>query len=156
MRGRRHRHVGRRTTATGLVLGAAVLAGCGSSVEVTPPARADSPACERVAKRWPAQVSHQESVSTSSDSPAVHAWGDPAVIARCGVTSPGPTTEQCLDVSGVDWVAIPLSDGYKFVTFGRAPAIEVLVPSDYAPEPLVLGAFAKAAKAIPPGPHHCS
>ena len=155
MPGAHPRPVPRLVAATTL-LAATVLSGCGSSVEVNPPPRGDSPACERVAKRWPTEVSNQQSVTTSPQAPAVHAWGDPAVIARCGVTSPGPTTEQCFDVSGVDWVATKLSDGYKFVTFGREPAIEVLVPSDYSPEPLVLGAFAKAAKAIPQGPRHCT
>jgi hypothetical protein len=133
----------------------ALLGACGSAVEVTPPGQAGSPLCHKVGARWPDTVAGEEPVQTSSDSPAVHAWGDPAIIARCGVTSPGPTTEQCFTVSGVDWVGQELSDGYKFVTYGRAPAVEVLVPRDYAPEPLVLGAFTRAAKAIPQGPHHC-
>ena len=37
---------------------------------------------------------------------AVHAWGDPAVIARCGLPALGPTTEQCISVDGVDWVRV--------------------------------------------------
>ncbi|BDZ58711.1 hypothetical protein [Barrientosiimonas endolithica] len=43
-----------------------------------------------------------------------------------------------------------------FTTYGREPAIEVLVPKDYAPEPLVLGAFTEAAQQIPQGPRRCS
>jgi hypothetical protein len=101
-------------------------------------------------------VGDLERTRTTSESPSVAAWGDPAVIARCGVRSPGPTTDTCISASGVDWVAHRLSDGYRFITFGRSPAIEVLVPHDYAPEPLLLGAFDTAAKQVPAGPHHCS
>ncbi len=98
---------------------------------------------------WPDRVHNEPSVDTSPASPAVHAWGDPAIIARCGVAALGPTTEQCIEVDGVDWVARRLSDGVAFTTFGRDPAIEVLVPHAYAPEPLVLPAFGPAAEALP-------
>ena len=101
-------------------------------------------------------VGGHRAVDTDPTDPAVRAWGDPAVIARCGLPEPGPTTDECLGVSGVDWVAHRLSDGVRFTTFGRSPAIEVLVPSAYAPEPLLLPAFAKAAAAIPQGSRHCS
>jgi len=71
------------------------------------------------------------------------------------VAPPGPTTDQCLEVSGIDWVAHRLTDGVRFTTYGRKPAIEVLVPSAYQPEPLLLPAFGKAASAVPQGAHHC-
>ena len=77
------------------------------------------------------------------------------MIARCGLTPTGPTTDQCLDVSGVDWVAHQLTDGVRFTTYGRSPAIEVLVPSAYKPEPLLLPAFAAAASVIPQGERRC-
>ena len=132
------------------------LVGCGSSVDVTVADNASNPLCANASGAWPAVVSGEERRDTSVDSPTVGAWGDPAIIARCGVTSPGPTSNQCFGVSGVDWVGTRLSDGMSFVTYGRTPAIEVLVPKDYSPEPLVLGAFTQAAKAIPQGPHRCS
>ena len=50
----------------------------------------------------------------------------------------------------------PLSDGTKFTTFGTDPAIEVLVPKAYAPEPLLLPAFVPAAKALPTNGRHCT
>lgn len=133
----------------------ALLASCSSAVQVTPAPRADSAACRKVSRHWPRTVGNMARTGTTSDSPTVAAWGDPAVIARCGVTSPGPTTDQCITVSGVDWVQHRLSDGARFVTFGRDPAVEVLVPHDYAPEPLLLPAFAAAAKQVPQGKHHC-
>lgn len=85
----------------------------------------------------------------------MHAWGDPAIIARCGVESPGPTASGCLSVDGIDWVGSELSDGGRYVTYGRSPAIEVLVPTKYNSLP-PLGAFTKAVQQIPQGTHHCS
>ena len=82
--------------------------------------------------------------------------GRPAGDRPLRLPEPGPTTDQCLGVSGVDWVAHRLSDGVRFTTYGRSPAIEVLVPSDYSPEPLLLGAFTRAAQAVPQGERRCS
>jgi hypothetical protein len=139
----------------GAVLLIGGLAGCSASIEVTDPAEAGSAACRSAAAHWPDTVGGQSLRPTSSSSDAVRAWGDPAIIARCGLTPIGPTTDQCLDVSGVDWVAHQLTDGVRFTTYGRSPAIEVLVPSAYQPEPLLLPAFGAAASAIPQGERRC-
>jgi hypothetical protein len=138
--------------AVALLVGA--VSGC-SSTKVTDPAQAGSAACRSVAAKWPKTVGGQTRQPTSSSSPAVRAWGDPAIIARCGLPPLGPTTDQCLQVSGVDWVAHRLADGVRFTTYGRSPAIEVLIPSSYQPEPLLLPAFGKAVSAIPQGDRHC-
>ena len=152
--------VATRHTATGLVLigiAGGVLTGCGRSVEVTPPPHAQG--CEAATSRWPDQVSHQEPRSVTvrgGNGDDARAWGDPAIIATCGWPALGPTQDQCLEVTGVDWVVSPLSDGTKFTTFGTDPAIEVLVPRAYAPEPLVLPAFGPAATALPTNGRHCT
>jgi Protein of unknown function (DUF3515) len=130
------------------------LLGC-SSIDVTDPGQAGSAACRSASAHWPQKVAGQSARTTSSSSAAVRAWGDPAVIARCGLPPIGPTTDQCLDVSGIDWVAHQLTDGVRFTTYGRSPAIEILVPSAYKPEPLLLPAFGQAAAAIPQGQRHC-
>ena len=148
-------HRGARLCASlGAVLLLVGLSGC-SSLDVAVPAEAGSAGCRSVAASWPKTVGGQSLRSTSSSSAAVRAWGDPAIIARCGVAPPGPTANQCLDVSGIDWVAERLTDGVLFTTYGRAPAIEILVPHAYQPEPLLLPAFGKAASAIPQGEHRC-
>ncbi|KQX69575.1 DUF3515 domain-containing protein [Angustibacter sp. Root456] len=124
-------------------------------LEVTAPVGAADPACAELAAKLPASVQGQPRVATSSDSPAVAAWGDPAVIWRCGVRPPGPTTDECIEVNGVDWVRHPLKDGQSFTTFGRDPAVQVLVPNAYAPEPLVLPPFSDVVAAIAQGEHRC-
>ena len=142
-----------RVGAVLLILGG--LTACSSSIDVATPADAGSAACRSAADHWPKTVGGQLLRTTSSSSDAVRAWGDPAIIARCGVAPLGPTTDQCLSVSGVDWVAHQLTDGVRFTTYGRSPAIEVLVPSAYKPEPLLLTAFGAAATVIPQGEHRC-
>lgn len=86
---------------------------------------------------------------------ATAAWGDPAVIARCGMPPLAPTEVECVEVDGVGWIPQALSDGTRFTSFGTDPALEVLVPSRYAPEPLLLPAFSKAAKALPTNGLQC-
>ena len=131
------------------------MSGCSGAVDVAPPAHADSAACAAAAKAWPQTVSGLARRDTTSDSPAVAAWGDPAVIARCGLAALAPTTDPCLEVNGVGWVQTTLSDGKRFTTFGTDPAIEVLVPATYAPEGLLLPVFTDAAKALPTTGHAC-
>jgi hypothetical protein len=126
-----------------------VLSACTSAVEVTVPGAGSGPQCAAAAALWPAEVSGMPRRDTDPDSPAVGAWGDPAVVARCGVAAPGPTDTECLEVDGAWWIPQRLSDGTRFTSFGTQPAIEVLVPENYAPEGLLLPAFAAAAKALP-------
>lgn len=104
---------------------------------------------------WPAEVSGQAMVETSPRSPRAAAWGDPAVIATCGWPALGPTDRECLDVDGLYWVVEKLSDGARFTTYGRDPAIEVLVPDSYAPEPLLLPAFGPTASSLPTNGRQC-
>nr|WP_179423396.1 hypothetical protein [Pedococcus badiiscoriae] len=121
-------------------------------VEVAVPSVAGN-GCATV--RWPTSVAGRALTATSPLSPRAAAWGDPAVIATCGWPALGPTDKECLDVDGVFWVVQPLSDGVKFTTFGRDPAIEVLVPDAYKPEPLLLPAFGPAARALPTNGRSC-
>ncbi len=145
------------TRAVALLLGATLLvSGCSRAVAISVPARAADPACTTAAAAWPADVSGRTPVTTDPTSPAVRAYGDPSIIARCGVAPPGPTTDDCLTVNEVDWVATPLNDGTKFVTYGRDPAIEVLVPTGPVPEGSLLPAFTAAARALPPTGRRCS
>ncbi|CAN5611774.1 hypothetical protein BH23ACT6_BH23ACT6_15340 [soil metagenome] len=142
---------------TSAVLVSVAAAGCSSAVRVAPFDGADDiPACGQVAEMWPTTVGGQNSRVTAADSDTVAAWGDPAIIARCGATVPEPTTSQCLDIADVDWVAQQLDDGVSFTTYGRDPAIQVLVPEAYATEALVMPAFAATATVIPQTLGRCS
>jgi hypothetical protein len=135
---------------------AVLLGGCSTAVEVGLADQSGDPACSAAGQHWPADVSSLRPVATSPQSPSVHAWGDPAVIARCGVATPGPSTDGCLTVNGIDWLATPLNDGTRFVTYGRSPALEVLVPKHYTPEGALLPVFTDAAKQLPTTDRHCA
>lgn len=117
------------------------------------PAGATASACATAG--WPRTVAGQPARETVPSSPATHAWGDPAVVGRCGVPALAPTTDQCLSVDGVDWVVRTLSDGASFTTYGTEPALEVLVPDAYAPEPLLLPAFTALARTLPRNGRAC-
>src|SRR5699024_3496194 len=74
---------------------------------------------------------------------ASRAWGEPPITLRCGVEPPGPTTDRCvtaIDDSGesIDWVMREIGEPgveentWHFTTYGRDPAIEVIVPGECA------------------------
>ncbi len=133
------------------------LAGCGAhGISVTLPDEAGSPACQSLTGLWPSTVGGFPARTVEPDSPAARAWGDPAIIAICGYPPPPPSTLECLSVNGVDWVVQPRSNGVQFTTYGRSPALDVLVPSAYAPEPLLLPAFSTVGAALPTTGRACS
>jgi hypothetical protein len=138
-----------------VVLGttAVLLAGCTGAPEVALAPSSGAPACASPA--WPATVSSLERVPTTPESPSVAAWGDPAIIARCGLPALTPTTLECVTVNDVDWVVRELSDGSAATTYGTDPAIEVLVPDAYGPVPLLLPAFTAVAQALPDNGRAC-
>lgn len=113
-----------------LVVGVGVLSGCSSTVALDPPADANDPRCADVMVRLPDAFGDQDRRWTDAQSTA--SWGDPsAIIIACGVTPPSPSTLPCQTISGVDWIAddsdAPL---FRFTTYGRVPAIEILVDYD--------------------------
>lgn len=116
---------------------------------------ASSASCAAASQNWPRTVGGQDRVEVADTARAAAAWGDPAIIARCGVPALGPTEIECIEVDGVGWIPVALSDGTKFTSFGTDPALEILVPKDYAPEPLLLPAFTAAAKELPTNGRAC-
>lgn len=126
-----------------------LLCACGDdAVRAVPFDGSDSPACQAVAERWPGTVGRLEPRVVAVQTDGVAAWGDPPIVARCGKQPPGPTTDPCIDVDGVDWVATELDDGTMFTTYGRSPAVEVLVPAEYDTAPLWLPPFGDAVRQV--------
>jgi hypothetical protein len=125
-----------------------LLSGChGSAVSMSLPPGAQAQACTTLGAALPHTVLGHARRTTKPASPALAAWGDPAIILRCGVAAPGPSTD-CESVNGVDWVVTQLSNGVEFTTFGRTPSVEVLVPSRYAPEAFALTSMSTPVAAI--------
>ena len=128
------------------------LAGCTPTVIVEPAADAANPKCADVMLTLPAEIDGQEERTTSSQ--GTKAWGDPNIaVLRCGVTPPGPTTDQCVSVSGVDWISQPADDddsSWVFTSYGRTPAVEVLINREAESGIDVLAAVSPALTAIEP------
>ncbi|MBK5249065.1 MAG: DUF3515 family protein [Actinomycetales bacterium] len=137
----------RRPLALALfVLGPVALlaAGCATPAALDPAPSASDPVCAEVLRSLPDSIAGAKQRSTTTQ--ASRAWGDPPITLRCGVKPLGPTTDRCITVEGengvaVDWVVGDLgsadssdSGSWAFTTYGRTPAVEVVVPVEYAGE----------------------
>lgn len=143
--GRRVRTVG----AVALFGGVLAVSGCGGPVaDVEPASEATDPVCAEAMVALPDVVAGQERRET--DSQATAAWGEPsAVILRCGVPVPGPTTEHCVTANGIDWVTRDDGEFWTLTTYGRSPAVEVLFDDTRAGSSSVMVDLAAAVGRIP-------
>jgi len=136
--------------AVGLaVAGTLALAGCSQAVAFDAAPSASDPDCAAVVVRLPDTVAGLAERDTNAQ--GTGAWGQPtSVLLRCGVEPPGPTTDRCVSVDGVDWV-IDESDApnYLFTTYGRTPAVEVLVDNDAVSGTTAISDLSAAVSAIP-------
>ncbi|MBO1901086.1 DUF3515 family protein [Leucobacter weissii] len=110
----------------------ASLTACAGDVPMDPSEDANNPACADVIVRLPDSAAGLDRRTTNAQSTG--AWGDPVGIElRCGIEAGGPTTDDCVNVNGVDWVidrsGAPL---YRFEAYGRSPGLEVYVNSELA------------------------
>ena len=110
--------------------------------------------CAQVISALPATLAGQKLRLTTSDppSPSIVAWGDPAIVLRCGVTKPAalnPTlTDQFFAVNGVLFLPGAASDPKTFTVVDRSVFVDVTVPASYPQPPL--GPIADAVrKALP-------
>lgn len=107
-----------------------VLSACAPTVRLEPAPEANAVECANMMVRLPDMLANLERRSVDAQSTA--AYGDPtAVIVRCGLPRPGPSTLPCVTVDGVDWL-IDESDQprYRFTSYGLDPATEVIVDSE--------------------------
>lgn len=127
LRSRPRRTILRAAAGLAATTAALTLSGCTSMLVVEPAEQAADPNCALPMLLMPDELGELSQRTTSSQ--GTTAWGEPAsVIVRCGVAPPAPTTDPCVSVDGVDWVQIRADeDTWQFVTYGRAPAVEVLV-----------------------------
>lgn len=125
-----------------------VLSGCAAAVSVEPAADAHNPECAAVMLRMPDEIDGHASRTTTSQ--GTDAWGDPSVaVLRCGVEPPGPSTDRCVSVNGVDWISTEeTGTSWRFVSYGREPAVEVLVASDRIAGATVLSEISPSVSTI--------
>ena len=128
--------------ASGLALTA-----CSPVVDVTPAKDAANAACAPMMLALPDTIGDAKLRKTNAQATA--AWGDPSsLIIRCGVNVPGPTTDRCVSVNGVDWVIKEGNPVWTLTTFGREPATEILLDPNKISSGTVLADLAPAALKI--------
>lgn len=130
----------RRTAALLLLLPA--LAACGGPVDVDVPdlSSADRATCDAFAADLPATLGGEQKVEIEpADAPAA-AYGDPAIVVRCGVPAPEgfDLTAACETADGVGYF-IP-DEQYEdqdldltITAAGYRPRVEVTVPARFRP-----------------------
>ncbi len=113
------------------------LTGCSPIVALKPAPDANNPDCAAVIVRLPEQVGGLAQRQT--DAQATSAWGDPdEVVLTCGVPVPEASELPCID-KGVFWLRDDSREGYwLFTSFGRDPAVDVVVDRDIASGPGVV------------------
>ncbi|MDQ0645340.1 DUF3515 family protein [Microbacterium murale] len=123
----------RLAAAALLLLGTALLGGCSTTVHLEPADDANNPLCAEVSVGLQNVASIADKDRRWTDAQATGAWGDPgepsAIILRCGVAVPAPTSElQCVTLEGVDWL-VDASDTpfLRLTTYGRDPAVQLYI-----------------------------
>ena len=132
-----------------MVLSLFLLTGCAATVNLEPAEYANDPSCAEVSVRYPAQISDLDQRYTNAQ--ATTAYGEPAaVLVRCGLEPVFASTLPCVTAADVDWL-VDDSDApnFRFVSFGRSPAVEVIVDSQAASGITTLESLSQAVSRLP-------
>jgi len=123
-----------------------VLTACGKEPVTIPTLRlteADQAVCVRLVDALPDRVADQDRRKTQPAAALGGAWGDPAIIAQCGVGVPKDFSKSaaCTVADGVGWF-VPDSQvndqsaDVVMSTAGYRPVLQVTVPDHYRPNGL--------------------
>jgi hypothetical protein len=106
-----------------------VLTGCAPVVPLEPADNANDAECAEVIVRLPDELAGLAERRVNAQSTA--AWGEPAaVILRCGLQPVEVSPLVCVTASDIDWLLDESkAPSYRFITFARSPATEVIVDS---------------------------
>jgi Protein of unknown function (DUF3515) len=122
------------------LLGGVVVACGGDEVQVDrfPVSGADQSRCRALLKALPGSVA-DEPRRTVTGSTYAAAWGDPAIVLRCGVALPADFPgAPCITRNGIGWsVPADQADGrgpeVVMTLAFRRPVVQVRVPAHYRP-----------------------
>jgi len=134
---------------------AGLLSGCSPIVALTPAPHANASECADVIVRLPQTVQNLPRRETNAQ--ATGAWGDPAqVLLRCGVAVPTASDLPCVTVDGQDWLRDDANKpSYVFTTYGRTPAIAVVVDQSKLTPGLVLSDLSSVVAFTKPNGRQC-
>ncbi|MCS0644797.1 DUF3515 family protein [Curtobacterium flaccumfaciens] len=149
----------RRTPRTLAIVGAVItlaagLTGCTNAVSMSAAPSANAAACAAVQVRLPATVDSKFDLR-NTNAQATAAWGDPEVaIYHCGVAVPTVSDLPCFSQGGVDWIRDDRGDQVVYTTFGRSPAVQVVVDSTKTTSSVVQE-LSDAVSSLPKDGHEC-
>jgi hypothetical protein len=103
----------------------------------------DQAHCQRLTDALPDSVADQDRRKTQPAAALGGAWGDPAIVAQCGVGVPDGFSRSavCTEADGVGWY-VPdqqvddQSADVVMSTAGYRPVLQVSVPATYRPNGL--------------------
>lgn len=126
-----------------------LLAGCSATVNLEPAEFANDPSCAEVSVRFPAELGELSQRFTNAQ--ATTAYGEPAaVLVRCGLEPVFASTLPCVTAAEVDWLVDDSeAPNFRFISFGRTPAVEVIVDSENASGITTLEALSQAVAKLP-------
>jgi hypothetical protein len=121
-----------------------LVAGCGNDpvpIPARPVAAHDLRACRRFIADLPDAIGDRQWRLTVPAAPLGAAWGDPAIVLRCGVTVPKSFNRfaTCEEANGVGWYvpdsqATDQSADVEMTAVGYRPIVTVTVPAEQRPE----------------------
>jgi hypothetical protein len=123
-----------------------VLVACGKEPVTIPTSRlttADQAVCQRVTNALPDEVAGQSRRKTQPAEALGGAWGDPPIVAQCGVPVPAGfnRASPCQTADGVGWYVpedqfADSSSDIVIATAGYRPIVQVTIPAKYRPSGL--------------------
>ena len=135
---------------TAAALSLAFLTGCAPTVVLDPAADANNPECAEIIVRLPDALADQPKRTVNAQSTA--AWGEPvAVILRCGLEPVDISPLPCVSASDIDWlIDNSNAPSFRFISYARFPATEVIVDSNKVAGVTVLEQLAGAVGVLEP------
>lgn len=126
-----------------------LISGCAATVNLEPAPLSNDALCAEVSVRYPDQIGDLAQRYTNAQ--ATSAWGEPAaIIARCGLEPVEISSLPCVTADDIDWlVDESQAPNYRFISFARNPAVEVIVDSEIASGVTALEAMGLALSKIP-------
>jgi hypothetical protein len=148
----------RRAAIASVLAGAAIavtLSGCSPIVALDPAPHANDPACADVTVRLPDTLESLPRRETNAQ--ATGAWGDPAVVLlRCGVTVPTVSDLPCVQTDDFYWLRDDSkAPTYVFTTYGRTPAVAVVINQKKLAPGVVLSDLETAVSFTKTNGHKC-
>lgn len=126
-----------------------ILTGCAPMVTLEPAGQANDPECAEIIVRLPDELAGEPKRRVNAQSTA--AWGEPvSVILRCGLEPVEVSALPCVSATEIDWLVDDANaPSFRFISYARFPATEVIIDSTKLAGVTVLEQLAGSVGVIP-------